>query len=120
MRAWLFICMFLFAVPVMAQDLSSLETGVIQYANRFPDSAYDHFMEKIESGATTPEQAVYLYGVGIAHEKLGNTDEAINDYLSAEILGYDRANKDLQRLRAAKSGHKKSPKPALNVRGSGP
>jgi hypothetical protein len=85
--------------PAMAGDLQTLEKEVTAFAEEHPDQAYEKFMTEIESGASTEEQAVYLYGIGLANEKLGNLEDAMNDYLGAEILGYTPATQALQRVR---------------------
>ncbi|MCB9990666.1 MAG: hypothetical protein H6867_04725 [Rhodospirillales bacterium] len=90
---------FFAAIPVLAGEIESLEQKVIERAESEPDTSYEYFMEKIEAGASIEEQAVYLYGMGIAREKQGNIGEAINDYLSAEALGYSKATEALERLR---------------------
>lgn len=78
---------------------SALERRVVERAYSEPATAPEYFMHQIESGATVYEQAVYMYGTGLAHEKLGNKAEAFDDYLSAEALGYDKAAKALQRFK---------------------
>ena len=78
--------------------VSELEKSVVQRAYDKPETAYDYFMGKIEGGATADEQAVYMYGIAVAREKLGDTKEAINDYLVAEGLGNKSAAKALDRL----------------------
>ena len=84
--------------PVMAGDLQTLEKEVTAFAEEHPDQAYEKFMSGIESGASTEEQAIYLYGIGLANEKLGNLEDAVNDYMGAEILGYSPATEALQRV----------------------
>ncbi len=78
---------------------TAFERSVVQRANQDPATAPEYFMQQIESGASTEEQAVYLYGIGLANENLGNVEEAVNDYLGAEILGYAPATEALQRAR---------------------
>lgn len=95
----LFVLVWLAVFPAFAEEIESLEQAVIERAESEPDTAYDYFLEKIEGGATVEEQAVYLYGMGIIHEKQGNIEEAINDYLSAEVLGYTKATEALERLK---------------------
>lgn len=95
----IFIFTILWTSLSYAEDITSFEKSVKLRAESEPDTAYDYFLEKIEDGATTEEQAVYLYGMGIAHEKQGNIREAINDYLSAEALGYEKATKALNSLK---------------------
>lgn len=94
-----FLFMALCSVSSYAWDMTDFEKSVKLRAENEPGTAYDYFLEKIEGGATVEEQAVYLYGMGIAHEKQGNIEEAVNDYLSAEALGYYKATKELKRLR---------------------
>ncbi len=78
--------------------LSNLEKETVQRALNEPETAYDYFMRKIEDNATPDEQAVYMYGIAVAREKLGDTKEAINDYLVAEGLGNKSAAEALNRL----------------------
>ncbi len=78
---------------------AAFERSVAQRANQDPATAPEYFMQQIESGASVNEQAVYMYGIGLANEKLGNNEEAVNDYLGAEILGYAPATQALQRVR---------------------
>ncbi len=98
-RVFFIFCMII-AFPAIAADLQTLEQEIISFAQRNPDQAYDKFIKEIENGANIEEQAIYLYGMGVAHEKLGNIGGAVNDYLSAEVLGYERAAKALKRLDA--------------------
>lgn len=84
--------------PAMAGDLQTLEKEVTAFAEEHPDQAYEKFMTGIESGASTEEQAIYLYGIGLANERRGNLEDAVNDYLGAEILGYAPATEALQRV----------------------
>lgn len=78
---------------------SAFERKVIERAYSEPATAPEYFMHQIENGATVYEQAVYMYGTGLAHEKLGNKAEAFDDYLSAEALGYNKAAEALERLK---------------------
>ena len=48
---------------------SNLEQSVINRALSDPVTAEEHFLSQIENGATIKEQAVYLYGMGVAQEK---------------------------------------------------
>jgi hypothetical protein len=77
--------------------MQALESAVIDRANNDPVHAPAYFMYRLES-ATYEEQAVYMYGIGLAHEKAGDKKEAINDYLAAEAFGYAPATRALQRL----------------------
>lgn len=86
-------------VVACGDEASNFEKSVRIRAENEPSTAYDYFLEKIENGASIEQQAIYLYGMGIAHEKLGDVDEAVNDYMGAEILGYAPATKALQRIR---------------------
>ena len=92
------VLMIMICSPSAASDLVSLEKEVVVFAQEHPDQAYETFMTGIESGASTEEQAIYLYGIGLANEQLGNTEEAINDYIGAEILGFGKASEALKRL----------------------
>lgn len=47
-----------------ASDISALEPSIIEHASKHQDTAYEYFLQQIESGATPEEQAVYLYGMG--------------------------------------------------------
>lgn len=100
MKAFIILPLAILALtgPLYAGDLQSLEQSIIERAEQDPETAPDYFMEQIESGATPEEQAAYMYGMGRAHEKQGKMDEAINDYLSAEILGNESAAAALERL----------------------
>ena len=79
--------------------VSELEKSVVQRAHDRPETAYDYFMGKIEEGAPIEDQAVYMYGIAVAREKLGDIKEAINDYLVAEGLGNKSAAEALDRLK---------------------
>lgn len=83
-------------------EASQLEQAVEIRAKQNPKTAPEYFLQQIESGANSEEQAVYLYGMGLAHEKQKNTKEAINDYLSASILGNERAKCALMELQKIK------------------
>ena len=78
-------------------SLSGLEKAVTKQALKDPETAINTFMEKIET-ASYEEQGVYMYGVAVAREKMGDESEAINDYLSAEALGNISARAALDRL----------------------
>lgn len=78
-------------------SLSGLEKTVTKQALEDPETAISTFMEKIET-ANVEEQGVYMYGVAVAREKMGDESEAINDYLSAEALGNVSARVALDRL----------------------
>jgi len=90
--------LILMCSPALAGDLQPLEREVTAFAEEHPDQAYEKFMTKIETGANIEEQAIYLYGIGLANEKLGNIEEAVNDYMGAEILGFEKASNALKRL----------------------
>lgn len=55
----------LISIAVKAKDFETLEQEVIKFSQTQPEQAYEHFMRKIEDGASVPEQALYLYGMGI-------------------------------------------------------
>lgn len=95
----IFLSAALFTVTACAEGTTKFEKSVIERAESEPKTAYNYFLGKIESGATVEEQAVYLYGMGIAHEKQGNIAEAINDYLSSDALGFEKATEALKRLK---------------------
>lgn len=78
-------------------SLSGLEKTVTKQALEDPETAISTFMKKIET-ASYEEQGVYMYGVAVAREKMGDESEAINDYLSAEALGNVSARVALDRL----------------------
>lgn len=79
------VCLLLLA---SCSNHSDFEKSVFNRALSDPAKAEAYFLEKIENGASVEEQAIYLYGMGLANEQLGNDLEAINDYLSAEALGF--------------------------------
>jgi len=106
-KAILLTCLFLLPItPSYSEDLSDLESAVIIRAQNNPSSAYEYFLEQIEAGATSAEQAVYLYGMGLAREQQNNFSEALNDYLAAEALGNEGAGKAVKRLREGNTGGK--------------
>ncbi len=80
------------------RSISELEKKVVQQALDDPQTSISFFMQKIESGANAKEQGVYIYGVAVAREKMGDKAEAINDYLSADALGNESARQALNRL----------------------
>jgi hypothetical protein len=82
---------------------SPLESNVIARARLDPQTAPEYFMRRIEAGATPAEQAIYMYGSGLAHEKTGHIREAIDDYICADLLGEPRAKLALKRLRPLKN-----------------
>ncbi len=103
MDKYFFLLLSLFLISACTDNaenyhVSELEKSVVQRAAEKPETAYDYFMGKIEDKATSDEQAVYMYGIAVAREKLGDTKEAINDYLVAEGLGNKSAAKALGRL----------------------
>ena len=79
------------------KSLSGLEKTVTKQALEDPETAISTFMEKIEK-ASYEEQGVYMYGMAVAREKMGDESEAINDYLSAEASGNVSARAALDRL----------------------
>jgi len=98
-KAILLICLFLFPItPSYSESLSDLEHAVSKRAEDNPASAYEYFLEQIETSADPEEQAVYLYGMGLAREHQDNFGEAVNDYLAAEALGNKSAIHALKRL----------------------
>lgn len=104
-KAILLTCLFLFPItPSYSEDLSDLESAVIIRAQNNPSSAYEYFLEQIEANATSAEQAVYLYGMGLAREQQNNFSEALNDYLAAEALGNKSAAQAVKRLQEQKAG----------------
>lgn len=106
-KATLLICLFLLPItPSYSESLSGLESAVIIRAQSNPASTYEYFLEQIEAGATPTEQAVYLYGMGLAREQQSNLSEALNDYLAAEALGNESAGKAVKRLKEQKAGKK--------------
>jgi len=100
MRKILLSLLFLLFVAVSSygRDISDIEKAAIQRAENDPATAYEYFLEQIETGASIEKQAIYLYGMGLALEKQGDTREAINDYLAAEALGNQSARRALRRL----------------------
>jgi len=99
-----FICLMILSLALFAcsdngggNSLSGLEKTVTKQALEDPETSISTFMEKIET-ASVEEQGVYMYGMAVAREKMGDKSEAINDYLSAEALGNESAKEALQRL----------------------
>jgi len=92
--------------PSYSEGLTDLESAVIIRAQNNPSSAYEYFLEQIEAVATPAEQAVYLYGMGLARERQKNFSEALNDYLAAEALGNKSAAQAVKRLREKNTGGK--------------
>ena len=104
-KAILLTCLFLLPItPSYSEGLSDLESAVIIRAQNNPSSAYEYFLEQIETGATSAEQAVYLYGMGLARERQNNFSEALNDYLAAEALGNKSAAQAVKQLQEQKAG----------------
>ena len=94
-----YVCLSLIALPSCAKEPETLERKVIERVEENPETAPEYFLEQIEAGANVEAQAVYLYGMGLAAEKQGDTVEAINNYIGAETLGNESAAKALKRLR---------------------
>ncbi len=88
------------ATPVMAQDLATLEKKVIARAESDPETASDYFMSMIEKrpAPDSETQAVYLYGMGLAHERMGDMVNAVDYYRGAELFGHKGAAASLIRL----------------------
>jgi hypothetical protein len=104
-KSILLICFFLLPItPSYSESLCDLESAVIIRAQNNPSSAYEYFLEQIEDGATPAEQAVYLYGMGLAREQQNNFSEALNDHLAAEALGNKTAAQAVKRLQEQKAG----------------
>lgn len=99
---WLFLFLVLYTVttPAMADDLAALEKIVIARAESTPESAADYFMSQIElrPAPGIEVQAVYLYGMGLANERLGDMTEAVDYYRGAELFGHKGAAAALARL----------------------
>ncbi len=92
-------CVLLILLSACAPTpIEELEKLVVKRAQEKPETAENYFIEQIESGATYEEQAVYVYGMGVASETQGNIAEAINNYIAAEALGSAAASRALQRL----------------------
>ena len=72
----------------------------IARAESAPESAPDYFMSQIElrPAPATEVQAIYLYGMGIAYERMGDMVEAVDDYRGAELFGHKGAAGALVRL----------------------
>lgn len=106
----LFLTLILSGLPsqVLAADLVALEKTVIARAEKDPMTAPDYFMAQIERrpAPDSEEQAVYLYGLGMAYERLGDMAEAVDYYRGAELFGHKRAAAALARL-----GREPFPKP---------
>lgn len=90
----------LWTFPAYAGDLAALEKTVIERAESAPETAPDYFMGQISRrpAPDSEEQAVYLYGMGLAYERLGDTVEAVDYYRGAELFGNISARKALARL----------------------
>lgn len=84
----------------MADDLAALEKTVTERAASDPETAPDYFMSQIERrpAPDSKEQAVYLYGMGLAYERLGDIVEAVDYYRGAELFGHQGAADALARL----------------------
>ena len=104
-----FCCsLLLLIVAFIAIDkVSPLEKSVIQRAKTDPETAPEYFMGLIESHPvpSVEDQAVYMFGIGMAHEEQGNLQEALNDYLSAEALGNNSASRAAKRLQKHAQGN---------------
>ena len=93
---------FLFCVLLLASCTSQtqFEKDAIARAKQDPATAESYFLQRIEEEQPPIEQqAVYLYAMGVASERMGDDIEALNNYLSAEALGYAKATQALQRIR---------------------
>ncbi len=101
-KTWLvaFVGAVIMVTPVMAADLAALEKDVIARAEAAPESAPDYFMAQISRRPApgSEEQAVYLYGMGLAYERQGDMVEAVDLYRGAEYLGNATARAALVRL----------------------
>ena len=88
------------SMPAMAEDLAALEKQVVARAASDPETAPDYFMSQIEamSSPDTEVQAVYLYGMGLAHERMGDMVNAVDYYRGAELFGHQGAADALVRL----------------------
>ena len=95
-----FVGAVIIVTPVMAADLAALEKDVIARAESAPESAPDYFMSQIElrPAPATEVQAIYLYGMGIAYERMGDMVEAVDYYRGAELFGHKGAAGALVRL----------------------
>jgi len=84
----------------MAYDLITLEKEVVTLSENSPETAPDYFMGQIESNPAPAieVQAIYLYGMGLAYEKLGNMTEAVDYYRGAELFDHPGAAAALVRL----------------------
>ncbi len=68
------------------KSLSGLEKIVTKQALENPETSINTFMEKIEK-ASYEEQGVYMYGMAVAREKMGDESEAINDFFVGGSIG---------------------------------
>lgn len=102
MKGFIILPLAIFALtgPLYAGDLRSLEKSIIERAEHDPESAPDYFMEQIERrpAPDAEKQAVYLYGTGLAYERMGNMVDAIDFYRGAELFGNQAAAEALKRL----------------------
>lgn len=95
-----FLFLILLAFPAYAEDLTALEKTVVERSESDPETAPDYFMAQIERcpAPGSEEQAVYLYGMGLAYERLGDMVEAVDLYRGAELFGNSSARAALVRL----------------------
>lgn len=77
--------LLLIAMPAIAADLQSLEKTVVQRAERDPATAEEYFIRQIEKrpAPSSEEQAVYVFGMGIAAERQGRLADALDFYIGA-------------------------------------
>ena len=75
---------------IEAGSISKLEKKVTRQALSAPETSINIFLDKIET-AGVEEQGVYMYGMAVAREKMGDNAGALNDYLAAEALGNQSA-----------------------------
>lgn len=89
-----------FLPSASAADLTTLEKEVVALAESEPENAPDYFMQQIElhPAPDIEVQAVYLYGIGLAYERLGDMIEALDHYRGAELFGHQGAAAALTRL----------------------
>ncbi len=94
--------LLLIAVPAFAGDLQSLEKTVVQRAERDPATAEEYFIRQIEKrpAPSSEEQAVYVFGMGIAAERQGRLADALDFYIGAAALGSTAAGTAAQRLQS--------------------
>ena len=58
----------------------------------------DYIRSRRRRAPGSEEQAVYLYGMGLAYERQGDMIEVVDNYRGAELFGHRAAREALVRL----------------------